>query len=206
VIQDLQAGKTIALLSDAGTPGIADPGSKLVKACRELGITVSGIPGACAAVLAVSISGFDTETFQFLGFLPKKTEAIKKALQEAMMYRGTSIFYESPNRLLDTLQLMHELSPARLIGVARELTKHYEEILKGTASELLLRWNSQPVKGEIVLLISGNSQPQVDWEALTPQEHVAMMQSSFGLSNKDAIKAVAELRGVPKRTIYNQLH
>lgn len=203
VLNDLQAGKKIALLSDAGTPGIADPGANLVKICREAGLQVTCIPGACAAILALSISGFTTERFQFLGFLPKKQGELKKDLQEALAYPGTTIFYESPNRLKKTLILINEISPLRRIGIGRELTKRFEEFLAGTALELSKRWESSSVKGEIVVLISKNEQPQINWSELTPQEHVALMENTYGLTRKEAIKTVAQLRGVPKNSIYN---
>jgi 16S rRNA (cytidine1402-2'-O)-methyltransferase len=206
VLNDLRSGKNIALLSDAGTPGIADPGANLVRKCREHGLELTCIPGACAAILALAISGFNTERFQFLGFLPKKQEESKKNLQAALAYPGTSIFYESPNRLKKTLLLLKEISPLRRIGIGRELTKRFEEFLAGTALDLLNRWETSSVKGEIVVLISGDEQPQIDWTELSPQEHVELMEKAYGLSRKEAIKTVAQLRGIPKNSVYNLFH
>lgn len=205
LIDLLKEGKKIALLSDAGTPGIADPGVMLVKKCRENHITVHSIPGACAAITALSISGFDSERFQFLGFLPKKQEALKKILFDALSYPGTSIFYESPHRLLSTLSFLEEINPQRIVGIARELTKRFEEFLQGTSTELLKHWQDLKVRGEIVLLISGDPNPSIDWSDLTPEQHVKMVGEMYGLSKKDAIKTVAQLRGVSKKTIYNGL-
>jgi 16S rRNA (cytidine1402-2'-O)-methyltransferase len=202
ILKDLQEDKTICLISDAGTPGIADPGAQLVKKCRELTLQVVAIPGACAAISALTISGFDTERFQFLGFLPKKMEENKKALYEALAYDGTSIFYESPNRLIDTLLLINEISPKRKIGVARELTKRFEEYVSGTAHELITHWGTSQIKGEIVLLIDKGQLPPIDWTLLTPQQHVELMENTYGLSRKEAIKTVAQLRGVQKNSIY----
>ena len=204
IIEDLQAGQTIALVSDAGTPGISDPGAKLVQRCLDVGIQVTSIPGPCAAIMAISCSGFDTTRFQFLGFLPRKSSELRRTLQDLLTYPGTTICYESPFRILDVLQVMKELAPARKIAVARELTKKFEEIKRGTADELMTYWETHPLKGEIVLLISGEQNAPVnDWEQLSPEEHVALLEKTYQLSRHDAIKMAAEIRGVPKRTIYN---
>ncbi len=155
VIEDLQSGKIIALISDAGTPGIADPGMRLVKKCREENLKVEGIPGPCAAIQAITCSGMSTERFQFWGFLPKTSGRLQSQLEEILTYSGTTICYETPHRLLKVLEVLKRLAPERKIGVARELTKKFEEVRTGTASELLVEWKTRSVKGEIVLLISG---------------------------------------------------
>lgn len=160
VIELLQAGKSIALISDAGTPGISDPGARLVKLCRERGLPVTSLPGPCAAITALTLSGLDTERFQFVGFLPKKKSELKAILQECCRYPGTTIAYESPHRLKNVLSLIQEMAPSKRVSVARELTKIYEELQTGTAAELLLRWQESEVKGEIVLLIApGGKKP-----------------------------------------------
>jgi len=205
VIQDLKNGKTIALISDAGTPGISDPGEQLVKRCYEEGLTVSAIPGPCAAIQAVVTSGLCTSRFQFQGFLPRKKGEIKDTLLEAISYPGTSIFYESPNRIVKSLEVLLELSPNILIAVARELTKKFEEIVRGSAKEVFEIYTKKDVKGEIILLIEGQQQ-KTDWESLSPEEHVKLVEEEYGLSKKEAIKVVAELRGVPKRSIYSLFH
>lgn len=205
IIDDLNAGQTVALVSDAGTPGISDPGAQLVQRCVAEGLLVTAIPGPCAAIMALSCSGFDTTRFQFFGFLPKKSAELRRTLQELLMYEGTTICYESPNRLLDVLKVIHELAPDRQLGVARELTKKFEESKKGTAEELLNYWKANPLKGEIVLLLSG-AVNSVDWTTLTPQQHVSFLQQTYHLPQQEAIKLAAELRGVPKRDVYNTLH
>lgn len=205
VIHDLLQGSNISLISDAGTPGIADPGSKLVQRCVEEGIQVVAIPGPCAAVVGLVCSGFDTTRFQFLGFLPRKLGELKHLLQEILSYPGTTICYESPFRLSEVLTVLCELAPERQLAIGRELTKKFEEIKRGKPSELLEYWSSRSQKGEIVLLISGQSERvDKDWEKLTPMEHVELLEKTYKLSKRDAIKMAAELRGVPKREIYNE--
>lgn len=205
IISELQQGKKIGLISDAGTPGISDPGARLVEKCRELGIPVTPIPGACAAIAALSASGLNTDRFQFIGFLPKKQEELRQTLRELLSYSGTTICYESPNRLLETLEEIQILTPDRKCVVARELTKKFEEFQKGNAEELLSFYKAEPVKGEIVLLIAGQTALPLDWSTLSPEEHVQWMQDNYSMTKNDAIKMVANLRGVPKRTIYNSL-
>lgn len=206
VIEDLKEGKSVALISDAGTPGISDPGTPLVQRCIAEGIKVIAIPGPCAAIAALSCSGCDTDRFQFFGFLPKKQGELQKALQEILIYPGTTVCYESPFRLLDVLKCLEILAPERPIAIARELTKKFEEVKRGTAGELWRTWEDadKNVKGEIVLMISGNARhtQAADWLALTPEEHVQMLIEEYQISQRDAIKMAAELRGVPKRTIY----
>ncbi len=204
VIQDLQNGKVVVLISDAGTPGISDPGSRLVERCAKENLPVTAIPGPCAAILAISCSGLSTDRFQFVGFLPKKSKELQLTLQEILGYLGTTICYESPHRLLDVLETLKELAPHRKLVVARELTKKFEEVRRGTAEELHAYWVTNPLKGEIVLMIAGKPQTEsLDWEKLTPEAHVEMIQKQFSLSRLEAIKMVAEIRGVPKREIYN---
>lgn len=154
VIEDLKNGMTVGLLSDAGTPGISDPGFLLVKRCRDLGLPVTPIPGACAAIAALSVSGFDTMRFQFIGFLPKKKGKLHALLEETLAFPGTSICYESPYRMKATLKALVELAPERNLFIARELTKKFEQYYKGNAAELLPLWEQSPPKGEFVLLIS----------------------------------------------------
>ncbi len=207
ILEDLQAGKQISLISDAGTPGISDPGADLVKLCIERGLQVTAIPGPCAAIQALSCSGFSTDRFQFWGFLARKDNDLKQELHTILNYPGTTVCYESPHRLLNVLELIQSIEPNRLLVVARELTKKFEELVRGTASELLKRWEKGPVKGEIVLLVSPASQDnQQDWSAWTPEEHVQWIQETYALGWKEAIKLAADLRGVPKRQIYQQLH
>jgi len=204
VMSDLLNGKTIAVISDAGTPGISDPGSRLVLSCVEHNIQVVAIPGACAAIAALTCSGLSTDRFQFFGFLPKKQEELKTTLSELLRYPGTTICYESPKRLIETLQEIDAMAPDQKVVVARELTKKFEEIKRGNAKELLDYWKQSPLKGEVVLMIQGKTQT-ADWSVLTPEEHVAWLINAFGQTKHDAIKMAAEMRGVPKRNVYNSI-
>lgn len=207
VIVDLKAGKKIALITDAGTPGISDPGTTLVQACRLENLGVESIPGACAVITALSASGLNTQRFQFMGFLPRKLSELQQTLQEVLIYPGTTVFYESPQRLLMTLGKIKELSPSRKLAVARELTKIHEEHLVGTAEELLRRWEGQTPKGEIVLMISSDEQEEtISWEAFDPAEHVLFLEKTYQLSRNDAIKLAAKMRGVSKNNIYKLFH
>lgn len=208
ILDTLREGKQVALISDAGTPGISDPGTMLVQACVKEGITVMAIPGPCAAIAAISTSGLDTEAFQFIGFLPKKSMELTRKLKQILAYPGTTVCYESPYRLLDVLQVLLTLDPTRQIVVGRELTKKFEEMIRGSAAELMAHWDEKAVKGEIVLLIAGdnNSTKAQDWEEMSVEEHVASMQETFGMSRKEAIVAVAKLRGTPKSQVYKAVH
>ena len=206
ILQDLQNGKSIALISDAGTPGISDPGADLVKACIENNIPITAIPGPCAAIQALSCSGLPTDRFQFFGFLARKEGELKRELQDILSFPGTTICYESPQRLESVLEVIEKTDPTRLLVIARELTKKFEEISRGTASELLANKNENSFRGEIVLLFSTPSaKEQNDWEQLSPEEHVSFLQKTYSMTRQEAIKVAAELRGVPKRDIYNQI-
>lgn len=201
ILQDLEAGLNVALISDAGTPCINDPGHIIVEACIEKNIPFTLIPGPCSPILALVLSGFDTTRFQFLGFLPKT--ALQKTLNAALCYPGTSIAFEGPSRLLDTLHLLHSLDPNRKIAIAREMTKTYEECLRGTPQELISHFEKAPPRGEIVLLISKGELPQED---LPLEEMIEMLQELHGLTLKEAIKMAAHLKKIPKREAYKLIH
>jgi 16S rRNA (cytidine1402-2'-O)-methyltransferase len=200
VINDLKNGKEIGLISDAGTPGICDPGEKLVKRCYAENLPFTAIPGPSAWVMALALCPFNKEHVQFVGFLPKKEEEKKRILATTLTSSATTIFYESPHRLVDSLQA---LQPSRKACVMRELTKKFEEHRLGTASELALHYEQNPPKGEIVVIVEGTSQ---DYSSLSPQEHVKFLEKEYNISTSDAIKIAAELRGIPKRDIYNLIH
>jgi len=204
ILSDLRKHLNIALITDAGTPGISDPGEKLIALCHAQELAVCSIPGPCAAITALSISGLGTGRFQFLGFLPKKPSPLKTTLLDALHYQGTSICYDSPHRIQDTLQILSTIGKDRLLCIARELTKVHEECLRGTANELLESFARHPPKGEIVLLISGCTE-EPDFAHLTPQEHVELLQEQYALSKQEAIKMAASLRNVPKRSIYTRV-
>lgn len=205
ILTDLKNGKTIALISDAGTPGIADPGQRLVKSCIEENIHVIAIPGACAAIQALCCSGMCTDKFQFLGFLPKKTSELQQSLLESLEYSGTTIFYESPKRLLDTLHLLKKFAPERQLAVLRELTKRYEEQKRGKAGELLEHFQNE-VRGEIVLLIAGKEEDQMLKSPLSFEEEVKKVQKEYEISLKEAISLVAKMHKIPKRELYSKIH
>ena len=197
----LKNGIDIALVSDAGTPCISDPGQRLVKKCQEENILVSSIPGPCAVITALSLFGFPSIPFQFLGFLPKKNDALKTLLIPTLSYQGTSLAYESPKRLVNTLTLFESLSPYRTLGVARELTKSYEEVRLGTPKELVDHYKQKPPKGEIVLGISP-VKPEEIFSSLSPQEHVQQLINEYNLPKKEAIKIAAHLRHSQKKELY----
>ena len=159
----LEAGETLALVTDSGTPGVSDPGPALVREAAARGVLVQPIPGACAFVAAISISGFDAQRFSFLGFLPRKPGKRRKALAEALAREETLALYESPYRVVAILESLVELAPAAPVVVCRELTKKFEETLRGTASEVLevLRAR-QEHKGEFVIVIGAGSTPVLE--------------------------------------------
>ena len=156
VTELISSGKNVALISDAGTPTINDPGYRIVNACLEAAIEVSPIPGASALVAALSASGFETHKFLFSGFLPVKSGKREKALKSALEFESTSVFYESPHRILKSLECLNSLEPAREICLAREITKKFEEFNRGPVQDILEDYKSRPsIKGEFVLLVRG---------------------------------------------------
>jgi 16S rRNA (cytidine1402-2'-O)-methyltransferase len=201
IISDLKEGKTLALISDAGTPLISDPGQELVVHCRAEGIAVSAIPGACAVIDALVLSGLTSTPFQFIGFLPKKEKELHTTLSQALLYLGTTIAYESPHRIEETLSAIAKIDPKRKLSIARELTKLHEEVLSGTGDELLAHFKKNPPRGEIVLLLSP-PQEKLMYENLTLQELVEMLQKELKLSKTEAIKMAAQMRQLPKREVY----
>jgi len=160
LIEQLASGKNIAVISDAGLPGISDPGHRLLQACIHRGLPYTIIPGASAVLTALVGSGFNTEQFYYGGFLPVKSGGRERDLLAAAAREETSIFFESPHRLVKTLAVCSEKFPERLLCVARELTKTYEEYRRGTGAELLAHYTNRPPKGEIVLVISGTGERQ----------------------------------------------
>lgn len=197
IIDDLRAGKEIAVISDAGTPGVCDPGEALVARCRHEQLPLTAIPGPCAWIMALTLSRMSKERAQFVGFVDKKT------LPYLLSYPGTTVCYEAPHRILDTLEAIEKLEPSRQVCVLRELTKTFEECLEGTARELALHFKEKPARGELVLLIAGHT---LNFTELSEVEHVKALQEQFSLSQAEAIRTAAELRGVPKRAIYNLFH
>lgn len=202
IITDLKALKQIALISDAGTPAIADPGERLVKRCIEENIPVSVIPGANAIITALAGSGLLTVPFQFLGFFPRSGQERAKALMQLMEYEGTSIVYESPHRIASLVKTISKIDPRRQLVIARELTKKFEEYIRGGASELAETLPST-LKGEIVLLIDRKKEENPYLER-DPKEHVQFLIDQYGLTKNEAIKTVASLHQSSKQDLYNQ--
>ena len=202
ILAELKEGKEIALVSDAGMPCISDPGELLVNRCREEGLEVSVVPGPCAVVLGLVLSGFATLPFQFVGFLEKKEGALTKQLASIAHYGGTTVAYEAPHRVAKTLALLSKMAPKLPLCIAREITKTYEECLRGTAEALLEKPSIQDPKGEFILVISKHALSD-QYEALSAVDHVALLEKEFSLSKQEAIKLAAYLRGVPKKAVYD---
>lgn len=202
----LEDGKELCLLCDAGTPTIADPGKRLIRHCVSKGFPYTALPGPCAMIQALSLCSFSTEPMQFLGFLPKKSQDLKQILLKAIVYQGTSLAYESPKRLISTLQSIKDFSAALKVAVARELTKKFEEVKEGPVEDLLEYYTKYPCKGEIVLLIEGTKMPHDSWEHLSEKEHVEEIMDLYKISLKEALKLVAELRYISKREVYQRFH
>ena len=211
LVEKLQDGMNIALITDAGTPGISDPGEELVKMCYEAGIPVTSLPGAAACITALTLSGLSTRRFAFEAFLPTDKKEKEMALQEIERETRTIIMYEAPHRLLKTLKMLSErLGKERRITVCRELTKRHETAFATTLEEACAYYNEQPPKGECVLVIEGRSREQIaqeekaQWEEMSIEEHMEHYLSQ-GIDKKEAMKKVAKDRGVSKRDIYNAL-
>ena len=204
LIEKLQEGKNIALVSDAGTPGICDPGEEIIKKCIELEIDVVPIPGACAMINSLICSGIDTKEFSFLGFLPLNKKLRKSKLEEIEKSNKTIIIYEAPHKLETTLKdLKNILKEDRKIVLAREITKIHEEFIRGNISDLLEK--GQDVKGEIVLIIEGNSDISEENELnnLSIEEHYKFYENQ-GYTKKDIIKMIAKDRNVNKNEVYQK--
>ena len=198
VLKALKGGKKIALISDAGTPGICDPGTGLMRRCRKEGIKIEVVPGPCAAIAALSLYG-SAERFQFVGFLEKKGRG---QLIDILYFQGLTICYETPHHLITTLKWMDTLAPEKKIFVTRELTKLYEETLEGTAKELITHFQKKKILGEYVLIFSGFDNP-FDKK---PRVLIRELEERFGVSSKQALVAAAKLLNRSKRELYNDVH
>jgi 16S rRNA (cytidine1402-2'-O)-methyltransferase len=209
LIEHLKAGRKIALVSDAGMPGVSDPGEILVKKAVAAGIEVIPIPGPSAFLAALVVSGLDISAFSFKAFIPRSGKKRQQFLEELALAKDTTAFYESPYRLKDTLKDLRQFSSelaSRQTVVAREITKMHEEKYYGTAAELEERLKDREIKGEIVVVIAGRSQVEAEsegWEDLSILEHLKLLIAS-GMTKKQAIKKVASLRGLPKSEVYRE--
>lgn len=206
IVARIKAGESCAIVSDAGTPAISDPGEDLVRLCAEENIPVFAIPGPCAAVSALSVSGLPTGRFSFEGFLSTNKGERRKHLEEVKGYPYTLIFYEAPHKLRDTLSAMLEALGNRRISLVRELTKINEEVFRTTLSGAVAHYAENNPKGEFVLIIEGaKKEDEVPfWQEMSEVDHVAFYMER-GLEKMDAIKATAKDRGVSKSVIYKKV-
>ena len=211
LVEKLLSGQNIAVITDAGTPGISDPGEVLVHKCHEAGITVTSVPGACAAISALITSGLPTRRFAFEAFLPSDKKERLQVLEDLKKETRTIIIYEAPHRLKKTLILLYESLGDRKITLTKELTKKHETIFRTTFAEALSYYEENEPRGEYVITIEGLdyssvlAEKRAQFEEMTIAEHVDMYINQ-GMTKKDAIKQAAVDRGVPKREVYNALN
>lgn len=210
LVRKLLDGQNIALITDAGTPAISDPGEDLVRMAIDAGITVTSLPGACACVTALTISGLPTRRFAFEAFLPEDKKKRKQILDTLSVETRTLIIYEAPHHLVRTLTDLLEVLGDRRISVCKELTKKHETRYASTLSEAVAYYTENEPKGEYVLVIEGRSfesfeeEARIEWQKLSIEEHMDVYLSK-GMDKKDAMKAVAKDRGVTKQEIYKAL-
>ncbi|MDO4966941.1 MAG: 16S rRNA (cytidine(1402)-2'-O)-methyltransferase [Lachnospiraceae bacterium] len=210
LIKKMQEGLNVALITDAGTPAISDPGEVLVKMCHESGIKVTSLPGPCACITALTLSGLPTRRFAFEAFLPSDKKERRVILEELKSESRTIIIYEAPHHLKNTLDELFEALGNRKITLCRELTKKFEDIMPVTLEEAITYYNENEPKGEYVLVIEGKSYEEkraeevLKWEEISIEEHMKIYEAK-GLDKKEAMKAVAKDRGVSKREIYEYL-
>ncbi|MCI8598919.1 MAG: 16S rRNA (cytidine(1402)-2'-O)-methyltransferase [Lachnospiraceae bacterium] len=210
LIDQMQQGKNIALITDAGTPGISDPGEELVKMCAEEGIEVTSLPGACACITALTLSGLGTRRFAFEAFLPMDKKERKSILEELPSETRTIIIYEAPHRLKRTLEELYEVLGNRRITLCRELTKKHETAFRTDIKKILSYYETEEPRGECVLVIEGRSQKDIQrehqeaWMELAIEEHMKLYEDQ-GISRKEAMRLVAKDRGISKRDVYQAL-
>jgi len=211
LLDRLQAGEMVALVSDAGMPAISDPGYELVHAAIKEDIETIVLPGANAALCALVGSGLATQEFLFAGFLPRKKKERIAALERLKNLQATLLFYESPHRLKETIAALYEVLGDRHASLARELTKKFEEYVRGTLDELVDWTEKEDIRGEFCIVVQGNANPEEPsettwWEGLSIEAHVAAYIEREGITSKDAIKATAKDRNMPKREVYQIFH
>lgn len=210
LIARMQAGENVALITDAGTPAISDPGEVLVKMCYEAGITVTSLPGPAACITALTLSGLATRRFCFEGFLPPDKKEKARILEELKQETRTIILYEAPHHLIRTLKELYEALGERKITICRELTKKFETIMPTTLEQALLYYEEQDPRGEYVLVVEGKSFAQLEKERqesfteISIDEHMKRYED-MGMDRKEAMKAVAKDRGISKRDVYQYL-
>jgi len=210
LIDLLLSGKNVALVSDAGTPGISDPGEDMVRLCVENGINVTMIPGPAALISGLVLSGLPAGRFVFEGFLPVNKRARMERLNSLKKETRTIIFYEAPHKMVYTLNDIYSVLGNRRIALARELTKKFEEITRCTVKEAIEKYGATPPKGEFVLVLEGadesglEDEKRKEWDSLSIKEHYSIYESQ-GMNKKEAMKKVAEDRGITKREVYKAL-
>ncbi|MCM1156377.1 MAG: 16S rRNA (cytidine(1402)-2'-O)-methyltransferase [Roseburia sp.] len=207
LVEQLMQGKNVALITDAGTPAISDPGEVLVQKCQQAGIVVTSLPGASACITALTLSGLSTRRFCFEGFLPADKKEKAEILEELREETRTVILYEAPHHLVRTLQELYDTVGDRKITLCRELTKKFETILPTTLAEALSLYEKEEPRGEYVLVMEGKSRQEIKeaeiraWQEMSVEEHMAYYEKE-GMDRKTAMKQVAKDRGVTKREIY----
>ncbi len=210
LVERLKEGMNIALITDAGTPGISDPGEELVKMCYQEGIEVTSLPGACACITALTMSGQATRRFAFEAFLPYDKKERSAILEELKKETRTIVLYEAPHRLKKTLRELLDVVGDRDITICKELTKRHEKKLQGTLQEVVYYYEEHDPRGEYVLILAGKpeterqEEEQKKWESMTIQAHMAIYEQQ-GIDRKSAMKRVAKDRGIPKREVYQVL-
>lgn len=210
LVDKLRQGKNIALITDAGTPGISDPGEELVKMCAEEGIEVTSLPGASACITALTLSGLSTRRFAFEAFLPADKKERQAVLMELPRETRTLIIYEAPHRLKRTLEELYEVLGNRRLTVCRELTKKYETAFRTDFQQAIQYYGTEEPKGECVLVIEGKKVEEVleekkrAWQEFSLEEHMELYEKQ-GISHKEAMRLVAKDRGVSRRDIYQEL-
>lgn len=210
LIEKMQAGQNIALITDAGTPGISDPGEELAAMCLEAGIEVTSLPGPSACITALTLSGLPTRRFAFEAFLPMDKKERKEILDELVEETRTIILYEAPHRLVRTLEELRDTLGNRRMTLCRELTKKHETAFQTTIEDLLAYYKNEKPLGECVLVIEGRSRKEMEeqarasWEEISIEEHMEIYEKQ-GIQKKEAMKLVAKDRGVTKREIYQYL-
>lgn len=211
LVSQLLGGQNIALITDAGTPAISDPGEVLVQMCHESHVPVTSLPGAVACITALTLSGLSTRRFCFEGFLPADKREKKQILTELAAESRTMILYEAPHHLIRTLEELYEVLGDRKVTLCRELTKRFETVMPSTLEKALQYYGTEEPRGEYVLVIEGKSREEkrreeiASWESMTIEEHMTYYEKQ-GMDRKAAMKQVAKDRGVGKREIYAQLN
>jgi 16S rRNA (cytidine1402-2'-O)-methyltransferase len=202
IVRRLLSSQSVALISDAGTPGISDPGAILIKMAIEENIPVVSIPGPSACIAALSLSGLPSDQFAFIGFLPPKQTRRKKMLTELSLETKTMIFYEAPHRILETLVDMEAIFPGRRAALVKELTKMHEEILRGNISDILANMEKTTIAGEYILIIEGKTEKsRVSTEDALIEVHSLLKK---GLGRKEAVKKIADQYGLSKKELYDR--